>query len=95
MKKTSMVLLFSAGGVLIGLLSKPYSKMICFCLVLGGLITFLGELSLAALNQIGKRCPNCGTKLYVTAAKLREVHHGFFPCPKCGALVRVDHTIKK
>lgn len=62
------------------------------CLILLGVILTLGSLAYWALIQTEKRCLACGQRIYLNAAQMGRVRSGLTPCPRCGALVRVDHV---
>lgn len=92
MKKIHVSMLLSVLAVIAGVLLKPVSRFVCGCLVIGGLISFFILLACWALTQTEKRCPACGQRIHVSIGQHGRVRSGLIPCPRCGALVRVDHV---
>lgn len=92
MKKVPLVMILSAAITFAGIFAKPYSQILCACLIFGGLILFFGTMVRQILHRGGKVCPNFGQRIYVTAAQMRQTINGMIGCPKCSALVRVDHV---
>ncbi len=92
MKKTIPFIIAGVLAIAAGVLVKPASRIACICLIFGGLIIALGSIGYWALTQTEKRCLACGQRIYVSVGQHDRVRSGMIACPRCGALVRVDHV---
>lgn len=92
MKKTLPFVIIGILATAAGIWLKPVSRMACICLVIGGITIVLGSVGYWALTQMEKRCPACGQQIHIGSGQYNRVHSGMIACPRCGALVRVDHV---